>query len=196
VVRPEQTEGPYFVEEELHRADIRTDPANGSVRPGVPLALTLAFSRIGPDGCVPLSGAHVDVWHCDALGVYSDVQDPGGDTRGQKFLRGYQLTDARGETRFETVYPGWYGGRAVHIHFKVRTNPRDRRGFEFTSQVYFDDGLTDRVHRQAPYVSKGEHRTRNRDDRIYRRGGDQLLLEVVPTERGYAGTFPVGLQIT
>ena len=108
VVRPEQTEGPYFVDERLHRSDIRSDPTDGRVRPGTPLALTLAISRLGAGDCQPLPGAQVDIWHCDALGVYSDVKDPGFNTIGQKFFRGYQITDARGEAKFLTIYPGWY----------------------------------------------------------------------------------------
>src|SRR5262249_34755103 len=95
VVRPEQTEGPYFINEKLNRFDIRSDPSDGSVRPGVPLRLTFHVSRITGASCSPLSSAIVDVWQCDALGAYSDVRDinAGFDTRGKKFLRGYQLTD-------------------------------------------------------------------------------------------------------
>src|SRR5262245_32465908 len=77
VARPEQTEGPYFVDELLNRSDLRSDPSDGTVRPGVPLALTFAVSQLGAAGCTPLGGAHVDVWHCDADGIYSDVRDPG-----------------------------------------------------------------------------------------------------------------------
>lgn len=137
VVRPEQMEGPYFVDERLHRSDIRSDPSNGRVSPGTPLALTILVSRFNAGGCQPLPSAQVDIWHCDALGVYSDVQDPGFDSTGQKFLRGYQVTDARGSAQFVTIYPGWYPGRTVHIHFKIRTAPLARRTFEFTSQLYF-----------------------------------------------------------
>jgi hypothetical protein len=86
VVRPEQTEGLYFVDERLNRSDIRSDPTDGRVRPGTWLALTLAISRFVAGDCQPLPGAQVDIWHCDALGVYSDVQDPGFNTIGQKFL--------------------------------------------------------------------------------------------------------------
>ena len=111
VVRPEQTEGPYFVDERLNRSDIRSDPTDGRIRPGTPLALTLLISRLSAGDCQPLPGAQVDIWHCDAQGVYSDVQDPGFNTIGQKFLRGYQVTNARGSARFVTVYPGWYLGR-------------------------------------------------------------------------------------
>jgi len=195
VVRPEQTEGPYFVDERLNRSDIRSDPTDGRVRPGTLLSLTLLVSRLNAGDCQPLPGAQVDIWHCDALGVYSDVQDTGFDTIGQKFLRGYQVTDARGEARFITVYPGWYPGRTVHIHFKIRTAPVAKRSFEFTSQLYFDDGLTDRVHAAPPYAAKGARTARNRHDGIFWRGGDRLMLDPKPTADGYAATFAIGLQL-
>ncbi|QPD04157.1 MAG: hypothetical protein Nkreftii_001931 [Candidatus Nitrospira kreftii] len=194
VVRPEQTEGPYFIDEQLHRSDIRADPTNGRSTPGTPLALTFQVSRLRAGECHPLPDAQVDVWHCDAAGVYSDVQDPGFSTVGQKFLRGYQRTDARGEARFMTIYPGWYPIRTIHIHFKIRTAPRARRSFEFTSQVYFPDELTDRVQRSLPYASNGSRRVRNRQDFIFRQGGDALTLEPAATHDGYAATFPIGLE--
>src|SRR5207244_2699335 len=102
-------------------ARIRSDPSDGSVKPGAPLRLALRVSRLTAGSCAPLPGAMVDVWHCDALGAYSDVSDPGGSTVGKKFLRGYQVTDAEGLVRFTTIYPGAYPGRAVHIHFKIRS---------------------------------------------------------------------------
>lgn len=194
VARPEQTEGPYFVDERLHRADIRSDPTDGRIRPGTPLALTLLISRLNSGDCQPLPGAQVDLWHCDALGVYSGVQDPDFTTLGQKFLRGYQITDARGEVRFVTVYPGWYPGRTVHIHFKIRTAPLAQRSFEFTSQLYFDDELTDRVYAAPPYAAKGPRIARNQHDWIFRRGGDRLMLEATTTTDGYAASFAIGLQ--
>lgn len=195
VVRPEQSEGPYFVDERLNRSDIRTDPTDGRVRPGTPLALTLRISRLNAGDCQPLPGAQVDIWHCDALGVYSDVQDPGFNTIGQKFLRGYQVTDARGEARFVTVYPGWYAGRTIHIHFKIRTAPVAQRSFEFTSQLYFDDGLTDRIHADPPYATNGQRTERNQHDWIFRRGGDRLMLAPTATADGYAASFAIGLQL-
>ncbi len=188
VVRPEQTEGPLFVDERLKRSDLRTDPANGKVMPGVPLDLTLAVSRLTAGGCAPLAGVLADVWHCDHLGVYSDAED--------KFLRGYQVTDARGRARFKTIYPGWYPGRTVHIHFKLRSAPTVRPGFDFTSQLYFDDALTDQVYARAPYAARGARRVRNNRDGIYRHGGSQLLLSLAPSGPGYAGTFEVALQET
>ena len=195
VVRPEQTEGPYFVDERLNRSDIRSDPTDGRVKPGTPLALTLLVSRLSAGDCQPLPGAQIDIWHCDAQGVYSDVQDPGFSSIGQKFLRGYQVTDARGAVQFVTVYPGWYPGRTVHIHFKIRTATVARRTFEFSSQLYFDDGLTDRVHADPPYAATGLRTTRNQQDWIFRRGGNQLLLVPTTMAGGYSATFAIGLQL-
>lgn len=195
VVRPQQTEGPYFVDEKLHRADIRSDPADGSIRPGAPLELTLNVSRVVDGKCVPVPGAYVDLWQCDHSGVYSDVRDAQFDTRGRKFLRGYQVTDARGSASFVTIYPGWYRGRAVHIHFKVRSAPTETHGYEFTSQLYFDDALTAAVHALEPYASKGTGRIPNERDGIFRReGGRTLMVDLQRKGEGYAGTFQLALS--
>jgi protocatechuate 3,4-dioxygenase beta subunit len=193
IVRPEQTEGPYFVDERLHRMDIRSEPTGGKLAVGTPLTLMFQVSRVHAGACQPLPDAQVDIWHCDARGIYSDVQDPGFDTTGQKFLRGYQLTDAQGAARFHTIYPGWYPIRTVHIHFKIRTAPVARRSYEFTSQVYFPDDLTDRVHTTLPYASNGRRRVRNHDDFIFRDGGDRLMLYPVDTNDGYTASFPIAL---
>ncbi|MGH7587358.1 MAG: twin-arginine translocation pathway signal protein, partial [Gemmatimonadota bacterium] len=143
----------------------------------------------------PLAGALVDVWHCDHRGVYSDVVDPGFDSVGQKFLRGYQVTEGDGVARFTTVFPGWYQGRTVHVHFKVRSEPEADPGFEFTSQLYFDDDLTDRIHGLAPYAEKGPRTRRNADDGIFSRGGTQLTLETTRHGDGLKATFDIGLQL-
>src|SRR5689334_22065149 len=90
VATPAQTEGPYFVEERLNRADIRSDPATGALKDGVPLKLRLVAHAVVGGACTQIAGAIVDIWHCDARGVYSDVSDPGFKTSGQRFLRGYQ----------------------------------------------------------------------------------------------------------
>lgn len=205
VATPQQTEGPYFVDEALHRADIRSDPADGSMKDGLPLALEIrvfALSRNAGTDCKPLGGAIVDIWHCDANGVYSDVRDRSFDTVGKQFLRGYQVTDADGGVRFMTIYPGWYPGRSVHIHFKIRTRPKHGRVYEFTSQFYFDDSITDKVHAREPYSRPVFHaekrsygaRTRNGEDGIFRQGGDQLMLRLSATDQGYAASFDVGIQ--
>jgi protocatechuate 3,4-dioxygenase beta subunit len=192
VVRPEQTEGPFYVDDRLDRSDIRSDPRSGEVRPGATLALAFAVSAVRGGGCAPLAGAVVDVWHCDALGTYSDV---GGPAAGQKFLRGYQVTDAGGLARFTTIYPGAYQGRAVHIHFKIRTAAGGARAEEFTSQIYFDDALTDQVHALEPYARRAQRRMRNDGDGLFRRGGQQLLAAVTPSGEGYATTFTLALAL-
>lgn len=190
IVRPAMTEGPYFVDEMLNRSDIRSDPSDGALKSGLPLNLKFNISKVGGNACSPLLGAQVDVWHCDALGVYSDAQDPSFNTKGRKFLRGYQLTDSNGFAQFTTIYPGWYQGRTVHIHFKIRINP-----YEFTSQLFFDDSLTDQVFTQMPYSQKGQRNVRNTDDGIYQNGGSQLLLNVTPGKDFYSTDFNIGLQI-
>lgn len=195
VVRPEQMKGPYFIDEKLRRADIRMDPSNGTVKDGARLDLTLRVSRIDGPTCTPLAGAIVDIWQCDARGVYSGFEDINGlfDTRGQQFLRGFQTTDEEGVVRFVTIYPGWYPGRTVHIHFKIRTN--DKRAYEYTSQLYFDDALTDRVFTRAPYSDQPGRRVRNTQDWIYQDGGKDLMLTVTEQAQGYAGTFDIGLRM-
>ena len=195
IVRPAETEGPYFVDEKLNRSDIRSDPSDGSIKPGAPLELTFKVSRFANNSCSPLAGAVVDVWHCDAVGVYSDVRDPRFfDTRGKKFLRGYQVTDASGRATFKTIYPGWYEGRTVHIHFTVRTNPAGASAHEFTSQIYFDDALNNKVFENPPYSSKGKRTMTNEQDGIFRENGSQLILALKPAGSGYAGTFDVAIQ--
>ena len=195
VVRPATTEGPYFVEEVLDRSDIRSDPASGELRPGLPLELIFRVMRVGAGTCLPLAGTPVNVWHCDALGVYSGVADPGFDTSGQKFLRGFQETDPYGQARFLTIYPGWYPGRTVHIHFKVRSQAEDGSVYDFTSQLFFDDSLSDSVFATAPYAARGERRTRNQDDGIFQSGGEQLTLALSPIAEGYSATFDIGLRL-
>lgn len=190
VVRPELTEGPYFVDEMLNRSDIRTDPSDGSTVLGAPFELTFNVSQVGANGCSPLAGAQVDIWHCDVNGVYSDAQDPSFNTQGKKFLRGYQLTDTAGQAKFITIYPGWYFSRAVHIHFKIRIN-----GYDFTSQLFFDDAYTDQVYQTDPYNQRGARSVRNTDDNIFNGGGSQLLLNVAQNDLGYSSTFDIGIQI-
>lgn len=194
-IRPQQTEGPYFVDEKLNRSDIRSDPADGSVKKGVPLQLALRVSHVSGNSCEPIAGAIVDIWHCDALGIYSDVSDPGFSTVGQKFLRGYQVTDATGIVQFLTIYPGWYQGRTVHIHFKIRATSVSGQNYEFTSQLYFNDAITEQVYAQEPYASKGQRTQNNAEDGIFRSGGEQLLLTLAKSSQGYTAALDIGLQM-
>lgn len=190
VVRPAETEGPYFVDERLNRADIRVDPADGSIQDGVPLRLKINVQQINSAGCGALAGAQVDVWHCNAQGAYSDVA--ANNTVGRKFLRGFQVTDADGAVEFTTIYPGWYSGRTVHIHFKVRLFSGNQKTYEFTSQLYFDEAVTNAVFAQAPYNTRGTRNTTNATDGIFH---SQLLLALTPEGNGYLATFNIGLQM-
>ncbi|PTA69711.1 intradiol ring-cleavage dioxygenase [Deinococcus arcticus] len=192
VVRPAMTEGPYFVEGEPRRSDIRKDSRTGRVSAGVPLKLDFVTSRVAVGGCTPRAGVLIDVWHCDALGTYSGVAGNAGD-----FLRGSQVTNAQGRASFTTIYPGWYQGRAVHIHFKLRPlNAAGQATGEFTSQLFFPESINAAVFARSPYRQKGKADTPNAQDGIYRNGGSQLLLSVKGDPvGGYTATFDVGLNI-
>ena len=192
IVRPELTEGPFFVDEKLNRSDIRVDPSDNSTVAGIPLVLTINVASIATNACNALAGAVVDVWQCDAAGRYSDVQDQGADTRGKQFLRGSQVTDPSGKATFTTIYPGWYPGRATHIHFKIRRSTSGKTA-EFTSQFFFDEAISDEVFAKAPYLKPG-NRTKNATDGIFRGSGGKLTLVLTKTATGYASTFDIGLQ--
>ena len=195
VLTPQQTEGPYFVDEMLKRTDIRTDPTDGSMMTGIPLQLELQVYAVQQGHCQPLPHAQVDIWHCNAEGIYSDVRDFNFDTSGKKFLRGYQITDQTGTVRFTTIYPGWYPGRTVHIHVKVRAQGSKGQALELTSQLYFDDQLTDQVYTLPPYAKREERFPRNADDGIFRRGGKQLLLSASGDKTGYQAAMAIGIEV-
>jgi len=186
VATPSATEGPYFVDEALHRSDLTSGTTEPAVVNGLPLTLRIGVYRVTSGDCSVLDGAQVDVWHANSAGVYSDVRPQ--RTVGEKYLRGYQLTDSGGEAIFATIYPGWYPGRAPHIHFKVRKDD-----FEFTSQWYFDDAVTDGVYSASPYDARSGRRTRNANDWIYK-SSLLLALEQDSAKAGYVGTFSIGLK--
>jgi protocatechuate 3,4-dioxygenase beta subunit len=188
VMTPAKTEGPYFVDEKLNRSDIRSDTGTGAVQGGTPLALTMYVFDAAGD-CAPVQGAQVDVWHANAAGEYSDVAQNG--TVGVDWLRGFQVTDGDGKVTFRTIWPGWYQGRAVHIHFKVRTSG----GLEFTSQLFFTDAMNTAVFGSAPYAARGDASLKDSGDGIYGTDGASLLLS--PTSDGaggYAADFSVGIS--
>ncbi|HEX6714630.1 MAG TPA: intradiol ring-cleavage dioxygenase [Thermoleophilaceae bacterium] len=181
VMTPAKTEGPYFVDEKLNRSDIREG------QDGVPLVLTMHVFD-GSRDCAPVEGAQVDIWHANAGGKYSDESANG--TVGEKWLRGYQVTDSDGKVEFTTIYPGWYSGRAIHIHFKVRAN-----GVEFTSQMFFTDEMNATVMKRSPYSSRGTPDTTDTTDNIYGSDGAKLLLQPQSDgSGGYTAEFSVGVS--
>jgi protocatechuate 3,4-dioxygenase beta subunit len=135
---PQSIEGPYYLDPRLVRAKI----AEG--RAGVPLRVDLRV--VDGATCKPSARARVDIWHADAQGIYSGYQGQGDkqdlSTVGQTFLRGTQFTDRNGAVRFETIYPGWYAGRATHIHFKVLLEDRN----VLTGQMYFPDAVNEFIY--------------------------------------------------
>jgi protocatechuate 3,4-dioxygenase beta subunit len=181
VLAPELTEGPYYLDIDEVRSDITED------REGVAFALTMKI--VDASQCRPIKDAAVDIWHCDAAGSYSGVEGEDGTT----YLRGTQITDANGEVTFQTVYPGWYGGRAVHIHTKVHVDNVEAH----IGQLFFDEALNASIYElNAPYNSRGLADTPNEDDSIYNDAGASVAL-VRATRAGdaYEGTVTLGVQV-
>ncbi len=179
VLAPEQTEGPYYIANEKLRRNITEG------RPGTPLTLRLRV--VDASTCKPIKNAVVDIWHCDALGAYSGF---GAGSGNRTFMRGIQRTDANGFVTFQTVYPGWYRGRTVHIHVKVHV----RGNVVHTGQLYFADRVTDTVFRKRPYGKRGVRTTRNSSDFVYRNGGKRSLLGLSKHGAGYVGTITMGVH--
>jgi uncharacterized protein (TIGR03437 family) len=192
ILSPEMTEGPYWVDERLNRSDIRSDSSSGTVKPGIPLSLTITVHSVTSTACGLLPGAQVDIWHCDAGGLYSDVS--ANNTVGQNFLRGYQISDDEGKVTFTTIYPGWYSGRTVHIHMRVRTFSGSQMTGEFVSQLFFDDAVTDQIFSQAPYNTRGQRNTLNSNDNIYN-GQTRTLVNLTQAAAGYEAAINVGVDL-
>jgi uncharacterized protein (TIGR03437 family) len=191
-----QTEGPYWVEENLNRSDIRTDPSDGSVRPGVLLNLTINLQEESGSNCGPLAGARVDVWHCDAGGTYSD--ETANNSKGRKYLRGYQISDDNGNVQFTTVYPGWYSGRTIHIHVRVRTYSGTTQIGEFVNQIFFDDAVSDAIIKTvAPYNTRPNRDTRNANDMVVTgtNNGSVVYAALTKTSAGYDATASIGVNL-
>jgi protocatechuate 3,4-dioxygenase beta subunit len=179
VLTPKQTEGPYYIAKEKLRRNI-TDG-----RPGTPL--TLRLTVVDAKTCRPIKGAVVDIWHCDASGIYSGF---GAGRASRTFMRGIQRTNAQGVATFRTVYPGWYQGRTVHIHVKVHV----RGNVVHTGQLYFPDRITDAAYRKSPYTKRPNRDVRNADDMVFRNGGKRSLLTLRRTGAGYVGSVRMGVR--
>jgi protocatechuate 3,4-dioxygenase beta subunit len=181
VLTPELTEGPYYVDGEKLRRDI----AEG--KPGVPLLLGLTV--VNASTCKLVRNAAVDIWHCDALGVYSGAV---ADNPGTNFLRGIQRTDAKGVARFRTIYPGFYRGRAVHVHVKVHVGG----SVVHTGQLFFPAAVTNAVYARKPYSTHGTRAdTPNAQDAIFRNGGSKSILALKRSGSGYVASIAMGVHM-
>jgi protocatechuate 3,4-dioxygenase beta subunit len=199
---PEAEEGPFYLPDELVRSNIREDQAG--------VGLDLTFRVMDSDTCEPLENAAVDVWHCNGIGDYSgEGQAAEGlhPTDSNTYLRGIQLTDARGRCRFTTIIPGWYPGRAVHIHTKVHVGGKVSH-HEYvggtvchTGQVFFAEKLIETISILNPYDEDPAARTRNRDDRVFTQqaGGRSAIVHTKPNDKtdptkGYIGVMILGVD--
>lgn len=190
VLTPQAVEGPYYFDPGLVRSDITEG------RPGIPLRLVVQV--LDSAGCTPIRDARVDLWHADAVGVYSgyDRQSDSRDlsTKGETFLRGTQMTDASGEVEFRTIYPGWYQGRTPHAHFEIFLDTKN----VLTGQLYFPDALTEFIYTNAaPYNTRGRTRdTRNVNDGVLREsgGGHETFLNIKEEKDHYLGSLVIAVD--
>lgn len=168
----EVTEGPFYIDPKLIREDITEG------LPGLPMQLRL---QVVTADCTPVADARVDVWHCDAQGTYSGVQNLGGgaDTVGKTFLRGTQMTDADGIVTFQTIFPGWYSGRTTHVHYMVYLADKT----VLTSQIFFDEAVNQAIYEDhEAYARSGSRDMLNASDSIAAEAGDGAYARVKMTE--------------
>ena len=192
VLAPETTAGPYYLDNQKLRSDI-TDG-----RPGTPLAL--AITVVDAERCDAISNAAVDIWHADAGGDYSGFGGAstggpgpggGGPTDQHTFLRGVQMTDDAGLAKFTTIWPGWYRGRAVHIHVEARVDDQ----LVHTGQFFFSDELNNKVLNTGAYKARSSPDTINDSDSIFRdAGGAAAILDAQPAGDGYRAAVTVGVR--
>jgi protocatechuate 3,4-dioxygenase beta subunit len=205
------TEGPYYLDGALVRKDITEGKS------GVPLTLRLTVVD-ATDGCTPVPGAAVEIWHCDAWGYYSGytTANPGGSAPAESedgstandatYLRGYQIANANGVVKFETIFPGWYTPRTCHIHVKVHTGGEKEDGtyeggkVNYTGQFFFDDAIAQEIFTLEPYSKHSGSYTTLDDDMVYDGGGAASgLLTLKPVKKadpskGYKGFLTLGID--
>ena len=188
-VTPSETEGPYPDRLGMvnNQAFFRRDVTEG--RPGLPLTLVLTIVNTNQN-CQPLSNAAVEIWQCDASGNYSEYSQPGYNGTGQTFLRGLQVTDANGQATFTTIYPGWYGGRATHIHVDVFVNGVNKK----TTQIAFPESTSAAVYASGVYASRGANPTSNASDMVFSDGiSSELATLAGSVGAGYTATLSIGV---
>jgi protocatechuate 3,4-dioxygenase beta subunit len=201
VLTPEVTEGPYWIDNELTRYDVREG------KPGVPLVLQ--FAIVNAKTCRPIRNADVEIWHADASGEYSGFDGPSsgegpggpggpGPQTKTRYLRGHQRSDAVGNAAFLTIFPGWYRGRTPHVHMKVHVGSNDR--VVHTGQVFFNEAIQSSVYRTGAYRGRGQSDTPHAQDMIYAQaGGSRAVVKLGRRPggaRGYLGRIVIGVATT
>jgi len=188
-VTPSETEGPYPDKTGMlnNAAFFRRDITEG--KSGLPLRLTLTVVNVN-NSCAVVSGANVEIWQCDAAGHYSEYSQQGFDGSGQTFLRGIQTTDANGQVTFTTIYPGWYAGRATHIHVDVYRSG----ALVNTTQIAFPESISAAVYATSVYAAKGQNSTTNSSDNVFSDGTTNELATLTGnTTSGYTATLTIGI---
>ncbi len=182
---PSETVGPYPSLSDFFRSDIREG------RSGLPLTVNINVVNVN-NACSPVSGANVEIWQCDAEGHYSQYSQPGYSGQAETYLRGIQTTDSGGRVTFTTIYPGWYAGRATHIHVEVTINGRSVK----VTQIAFPESITAAVYRTGVYAPKGQNPTANLGDNVF---SDSLASELASvtgdTTNGHTAAFMVGIAV-
>jgi len=210
-VSPTETEGPFpyttdgttksEIANPLNRSDIRTNSSDGAIQTGLPLSVVITVVNVN-NSCALVSNARVDIWHCNEVGYYSGYANQNGGLSGlaisylgQNWLRGYQLTDTSGGAKFTTIYPGWYQGRATHIHFEVYVNNVMMK----TTQLTFPEIISDAVHVTTLYSAHGINPIRNASDSVFGDSATDLAKEIFTmngdTTNGYTATHRIGISI-
>jgi protocatechuate 3,4-dioxygenase beta subunit len=197
-VSPTETEGPFpYASGEINNPLNRSDITGGQT--GLPLTVNFLAVNVN-DNCNVVTGARVDIWHCNKDGYYSGYGNQPGilGTKsyiGETWLRGYQLTDSTGVAKFGTIYPGWYSGRATHIHMEVFVSGVLKK----TTQMTFSEAISDAVHVSTLYKDHGVNTTRNTSDQVFGDSANDLANETISLAGnltdGYSGTFTIGIAL-
>ena len=164
----------------------RRDVTEG--RPGTPLALTITIQNTNAN-CAALANAAVEIWQCDADGHYSEYAQGSYNGTGFTYLRGLQVTDANGQATFNTIYPGWYQGRATHIHVQVNVNNRSVK----VTQIAFPESVSSQIYASGAYASRGSNPTTNASDNVFADGVSIELASVTASGSGYLATITFGV---
>ncbi|XP_053212440.1 uncharacterized protein LOC128395933 [Panonychus citri] len=217
VLSPFNTEGPYFLSDDLERSDI----VDGQI--GVPLDLKI--NLVNSNDCTPLENMYVHIWHTNAVGNYSGVNNAGQDVGGffgghrpyyedarpgnngfgsygrptpttnERFCRGYQVTDSNGQVNFKTIIPGWYFGRCLHIHVEIfAKNTTEINEISYVGQIFFDQQLPYQLKLIEPYSQNNQQLTINEKDHIYLKHGDETLIKLDSNGSRFSSAITLGLN--